>query len=208
MEERVKTSFIPKASLQVERREVKSGGQVALANVIAGVVLILAILGAAGMFLFERFTLQNIDAKRASLERSREAFEPATIRELSRLNTRIETGETLLGGHTALSKLFDELETLTLSSVRFTDFSYEEAAGRALLRANGEAASFNAVALQSGGFSRSAIITDPIFSNVNIGTGGTIQFDFSAVLDTSRMRYTPTGFVEDIQNGFDFPPTQ
>lgn len=191
MEERVKTSFIPKASLQTERREVKSGGQVALANVITGVVLVLAILGSAGIFLFERFTIQNIENMRVSLERSREAFEPGTIKELSRLNTRIETGKVLLADHIALSTLFDELEEMTLSSVRFSDFSYEETGGRPIIKANGEAASFNAVALQSGAFSKSVLITDPIFSDVNIGTGGAIDFNFSAVLNIDRMRYAP-----------------
>jgi len=190
MEERVKTSFIPKTSLATERKQVKSGGQVALVNIITSVILVIAILGAAGMFLMEQFTQANIASKRDSLERSRGAFEPATIKELSRLNTRIEAGETLLSEHVSLSKLFDELELLTLATVRFSTFSYDGANGRAILIAAGEAASFNTVALQSGGFSKSSIITDPIFSNVNIGKNGTIQFDFSAVIDGNRIRYT------------------
>lgn len=192
MEERVKTSFIPKASLEVERKQSPKGNPVALANVIAGVILILAILGSAGMFLFKQFTIQSIAAKQASLERSRAAFEPATIKELSRLDTRIKSGEKLLSEHIALSKLFDELEALVLNSVRFTDFSYTASgAGKVVMSANGEAESFNAVALQSGGFSKSDIITDPIFSNVNIGGTGSIQFDFEAVIDTTRLTYSP-----------------
>jgi hypothetical protein len=196
MEERVKTSFIPKASLEVERKQSPKGNPVALANVIAGVILILAILGSAGMFLFKQFTIQSIAAKQVSLERSRAAFEPATIKELSRLDTRIKTGEKLLGEHIALSKLFDELEGLVLSSVRFSDFSYSASgAGKVVMSANGEAESFNAVALQSGGFSKSDIITDPIFSNVNIGGNGSIEFDFEAVIDTTRLIYSAASAV-------------
>jgi hypothetical protein len=191
MEERVKTSFIPKASLATEQKQVKAGGQIALANLISGIILVLAILSAAGLFLFQQYTIQNIANERTSLERSRSAFEPATIKELSRLNTRIEAAKTLLADHVALSKLFDELEKLTLSSVRFADFSYQETQGRALLTANGQAASYNAVALQSGDFSKSALITDPIFSGVNIGKGGAIEFVFNAVIDTDHLRYTP-----------------
>ncbi|MBY0539416.1 hypothetical protein K2P56_03225 [Patescibacteria group bacterium] len=191
MEERVKTSFIPKASLEVERKQSPKGNPVALANVIAGFVLILAILGSAGMFLFERFTIEAISAKQKSLELSRAAFEPATIKELSRLNTRIETGKVLLGEHMAVSKLFDELESLVLASVRFSDFSYSSpAAGKVIMTAKGAAQSFNAVALQSGGFSKSDIITEPIFSNVNIGNTGAIEFDFQAIIDTGRLKYS------------------
>lgn len=197
MEERVKTSFIPKASLEVERKQSPKGNPVALANVIAGVVLILAIVGSAGMFLFKQFTIQAIAAKKESLERSRAAFEPATIKELSRLDTRIKTGQVLLGEHIALSKLFDELEGLVLSSVRFDNFSYSAAgSGKVVMTAKGQALSFNAVALQSGGFAKSDIVTDPIFSNVNIGTTGSIAFDFEAVIDTARLKYTGSALPE------------
>jgi hypothetical protein len=191
MEERVKTSFIPKASLEVERKQSPKGNPVALANVIAGIVLILAILGSGGIFLFKQLTVQAIAAKRDSLERSRAAFEPATIKELSRLDMRIKTGEVLLNEHIALSKLFDELEATVLTSVRFNDFSYAPVgSGKVLMTAKGEAQSFNAVALQSGELSKSDIITDPIFSNVNIGPTGSIQFDFEASVDVSQLKYS------------------
>ncbi len=193
MEERVKTSFIPKASLEVERKQSPKGNPVALANVVAGIVLILAILGSAGMFLFKQLTIQTIAKKQESLERSRAAFEPATIKELSRLDSRIKTGTILFSAHIALSKLLDELEGLVLNSVRFTDFSYSAGgSGKIVMTANGEAESFNAVALQSGGFSKSDIITDPIFSNVNIGNTGAIAFDFEAVIDVTRLKYSGT----------------
>jgi hypothetical protein len=190
MEERVKTSFIPKTSLSVDRAQAPKGNPVALANVIAAVILILTIVGAGGIFLFEQFTVQNIAAKRQSLERSRAAFEPATIKELSRLDRRIETGKNLLKTHVSVSKLFDEIERLTLATVRFGSFSYAQKDGaRAIIMAQGAAASFNAVALQSGGFSKSAVITEPVFSNVNIGDVGNIQFDFTATVNADRLGY-------------------
>ncbi|MES2134891.1 MAG: hypothetical protein V4449_01455 [Patescibacteria group bacterium] len=193
MEERVKTSFIPKAALKVERTEVRRASPVALVNIVAGAILVITILAAGGLFVFERYSVQAVESKRQSLERSRAAFEPATIKELSRLDTRIAAGTALLKSHTALSYLFDELEKQMLSSVRFEDFSYDIAdPTRTLLSASGEAASFNAVALQSDAFSKSSIITEPIFSNVNISKTGTIIFDFTAVIDTSRMGYTGT----------------
>lgn len=196
MEDRVKTSFIPKASLKVERTEVKRANPIALVNIIAGAILIVTILGAGAIFAFERYLLQAVESKRESLERSRAAFEPATIKELARLDTRIAAGTTLLQGHTALSILFDELEKLMLSSVRFSNFSYDIAdPTRTLLSASGEAASFNGVALQSDAFSKSVIITEPIFSNVNISKTGTILFDFTSIIDTSRMGYTGSASV-------------
>lgn len=194
MEERVKTSFIPKSSLKVERTEAKRQSPIALIIIITGAILAFTVLAAGGIFVFERYTLQSIESKRQSLERSRAAFEPATIKELSRLDTRITTGYSLLQKHVAVSALFDELEKRTLSTVRFNDFAYSIAdASRVLVTASGEAASFNAVALQSDAFSKSSIITEPIFSNVNISKTGTIIFNFTAVIDTTRMGYTGPG---------------
>lgn len=200
MEERVKTSFIPKSSLKVERTETRSRSPLALINIITGALLIVAILGAGGIYAFEKYTKQSITSKKLSLERSRAAFEPATIRELARLDSRITTGYSLLQKHVSVSKLFDELEARTLSSVRFDDFSYNIAdASRILLTASGEAASFNAVALQSDAFSKSSVITEPIFSNVNISKTGTIVFNFSAVIDTSRIGYTGVASTDSPQ---------
>ena len=163
-----------------------------LANLVAGILVVLAIVGAIALYFFERYTEAAISSKQQSLTVSREAFEPATIQELARLDTRINSSKELLAGHIAVSNLFNELEKLTLSSVRYSDFEYSVAApGHVVLTMKGEAASFNAIALQSETFAKSAIITDPIFSNVTVGKNGNITFDFTGVIDTSRMIYTP-----------------
>jgi hypothetical protein len=191
MPERVTTSFIPKASLEVERTREAKTRPVALVNIVAIILLALAVVASIGVFLFEQYTIQSIASKQQSLERSRAAFEPATIKELSRLDSRIDSGMTLLGTHPALSLLFNDLEARTLASVRFSDFKYEIAGpSRVVLTMKGQAASFNAVALQSDAFSKSDIITEPIFSNVNINSSGSIDFDFSGIIDSSRMKYT------------------
>lgn len=191
MQERVKTSFIPKASLKVAQRPSGKRNPVALVNIVAGAILLVAVVASGGLFVFERYTIQSIESKKTSLDRSRGAFEPATIRELSRLDARIETGKKLLSEHVALSKLFDDLEARTFSSVRFSDFSYAvPAPGRYVLTMNGKALSFNAVALQAEEFSKSSILNDPIFSNVNINSSGSIDFNFTATVDADRLLYS------------------
>lgn len=194
MEERVKTSFIPKTSLQAPEARHSRGSSVALANLVCGVLLILSIVGAAGMYFFQQYTNGQIVAKQQSLALSREAFEPATIERLARLDTRITIAESLLASHLSPSKLFDELEKVTLSSVKYDNFEYSVSSpGHVVLTMNGEAGSFNAVALESGAFAKSPLITDPIFSNVNVGKTGTITFDFTGIIDTSHMLYDVSG---------------
>jgi hypothetical protein len=194
MDERVTTSFIPKASLETPGLRRPKGNPAALANIIAGTLLILAILVAGGLYFFKGYTQSSIVSKQDSLARSREAFEPDTIKELFRLDSRIETGKALLGEHMAVSGLFDELERLTLGSVKYSDFNYSVVApGQILLTMHGIAGSYNAVALQSDAFSKSTIITDPIFSDVNVDSDGFVTFNLNAAVNASRMLYIPQG---------------
>ncbi|MEK7613635.1 MAG: hypothetical protein AAB439_02025 [Patescibacteria group bacterium] len=197
MQERVKTSFIPKASLAVEHRESTSKNPIGIVNIIATIILIAAIIGAVVLFLFEQFTIQSIERKRDSLDRARAAFEPATIKELSRLNTRLEGGSVLLGSHLAPSYLFDEIEKLTLDSVRFRDFSYGEVSpGRIMVAMAGEARSFNALALQSDAFGASDFFTEPIFTDLNLDDTGNVVFTFNGVVDTTQLRFTPRAVTD------------
>lgn len=190
VQERIKTSFIPKTALVAERTESVRKTTFGVVNVIAGVLLIAAIIGAAGLFAFEKYVEGSIGSKRTSLDRARAAFQPATIKELSRLDTRLAVGATLLSQHVAPSVLFDFIEQHTLASVRFQSFSYTQAGpGRMVLAMSGEAKSFNAVALQSDAFGKSSIFSEVIFSNLNIDSAGDVIFDFSAVVNINELAY-------------------
>lgn len=189
--EPIKTSFIPKASLKVERRhEAVHGAPVALASLIATIILILAVAGAAGMFLFKQYLVNQINSKKESLDRARAAFQPDTIKELSRVDTRLQIGAALLGTHPSPSLLFDEIEARTLTSVRFNNFQFGAGvAGMLTVSMNGTAKSFNAVALQSDAFGASEVLSNPIFSNMNFDQTGNVAFDVTAHVNADRLRY-------------------
>lgn len=192
MQERVTTSFIPKESLTTQRGPLRGprGTPLGLINLVAGVILVVALIASGGVFLFKQYTLASISSKQDSLARQRAAFEPATIQELSRIDKRLTAAEELLKKHVALSLLFTDLESRTVANVRFNDFSYEPATeGRIKVLLRGTARSFNAVALQADNFSKSVLIQDPIFSNVNLDQSGNVIFNFEAVVALDRMRY-------------------
>jgi FlaG/FlaF family flagellin (archaellin) len=194
MQEPVKTSFIPKASLTVEReRRPKSNDTIGLVNIATGIILVLVLVAAGGVFGITSYTTQSIKNKKADLVRAREAFQPATIQYLSRLDTRIKTAGSLLASHVALSRVFDDLESRTLSTVRFESFAFDTTtSGKITLAMDGTAQSFNAVAQQSVQLSKSPIIKDPIFSGVNINTVGAVSFTLSAVIDPATLGYSPS----------------
>jgi len=197
MPERVKTSFIPKAALQTERRHTPSSSPLGLINVIASVILLAAIIAAVGLFLFEQYTIQSLARKQMSLDRARAAFEPQTIKELSRLNTRFSAGTALLAGHIAPSVIFNELERITLSSVRYADFTFHEISpGLFEVAMSGSARSFNALALQSDAFGKSELFTNPIFEGLDLDDTGNVVFSLRANVDANRMRFSAEGAAE------------
>ncbi len=159
-------------------------------NIVAGAILVLAVVTTGGVFLFKTYTEQSITAKRQSLDRQRAAFEPATIEELLRLDKRIIASQALLKSHTSLTLLFEDLEARTGENVRFKNFKYTSAGqGAYTVVMNGTARSFNAVALQSDAFGKSNIMKDPIFTNLNLDQSGEVVFDFSAMIDPARISY-------------------
>lgn len=190
MPERVTTSFIPKEALAGQRNtRAPSANPFFLLNIVAAAILFATVVASVGLFLFQSYTAQSIAAKNESLNRQRSAFEPATILELLRLEARIGASEELLGKHTALSLLFDDLEARTNTNVRFRDFSFDNNGAEYVLTMDGIAKSFNAVALQSDSFGKSTLLSDPIFSNLNLDDTGNVVFNFTATVEIARINY-------------------
>lgn len=190
MPDRVTTSFIPKASLKTEVRRDPGRSPVGLISLLAVIVLVVAVAASIGTFGFHQYLIQSIASKKHSLDVARAAFEPATIKELLHLDTRLKTGRQLLSAHIGPSLIFDEIEKRTLEGVRFTNFSYGEAStGKVTVTMSGQAKSFNTLALQSDSFGESDLLADVLFSGLNIDSTGTVVFEFSSIVPVSAIAY-------------------
>ncbi|MCI0619680.1 hypothetical protein L0Y40_01440 [Candidatus Wolfebacteria bacterium] len=181
------TSFIPKKTTGRQPRS----SPLSFLSLTASIVFVVALLGAGGVFLYGRFLEGSIIRKQDSLEQAREAFEPALIEELARLDTRMASAELLLGSHRALSNFFTVLEGLTLQNVRFSNFGYSEGTTGDFITMEGEARSFNAVALQADVLSKSPYFHDVIFGDLAVNERGGVNFGVSATLDPSLLVYAP-----------------
>ena len=128
-----------------------------------------SLLAAVGVFFYQKVLAARLTKMNNDLVAARAAFEPALIEELKRMDTRLEAARTLLADHRAVSPLFALLEKETLSTVRFNTFGFvEPEAGKIVLELTGEAASFNAVALQSDIFSKEAAFSNLVFSDFDV----------------------------------------
>ncbi len=190
MAEQFQTSFIPKKTFDVGPAPKATGSSVsAIISFIAVITLVLSVVSATGVFLYERFLLTSIKNKQDTLERAKSAFEPELIRELSRVDAKFTIGEKLLNSHVAPSGLLDLLEDVTLETVRFTSFSYLSDPEGLHINMQGEARSFASVALQSDELGRNRSLRDTAFSGLTLDDRGNVQFTVSALVDPALVSY-------------------
>ncbi len=190
MAEQFQTSFIPKKTFDVGPAPKATGSSVsAILSFIAVIMLVLSVVGATGVFLYERFLLTSIKNKEATLEQAKSAFEPELIRELARVDAKFTIGEKLLDSHTAPSGLLDLLEDVTLETVRFTSFSYLADPEGLRLVMQGEARSFASVALQSDELGRNRSLRETAFSGLTLDERGNVKFTVTALVDPTLVSY-------------------
>jgi hypothetical protein len=191
MDQKFRTSFIPKRSLSsASVKNPRRRGTVNLFFLGSLIIFLGAVLLAGGIFLYQEFLIKSIENKRVSLEKAREEFEPASILQISRLDTRLKSAEEILKKHLTLSALFNLLEKTTLKSVQFKEFNFEIGDdGRIAVFMKGEARSFSSIALQSDIFGKNKFIKEPIFSELNLNKQGNAVFDFTAFIDDNLLSY-------------------
>ncbi len=146
-------------------------------------VFALSLLAAGGAFAYQKILAARVAKMNDDLVAVRVAFEPAFIEELRRMDVRLAAAREITSGHRAVSPVFALLERDTLATVRFTKFSFSEVQEEGLrVVLEGEAASFNAVALQSDAFSKNGTFLNPVFSDFAVDKSGTVHFSFVATL--------------------------
>lgn len=188
MDPQVPTSFIPKKPLDGGR---SAGGAFGgLLSLLALFIFVGSIFGAAGVFLYQSYLNQSIAQKSDSLTKAQGAFDPSTITDLIRLDSRLNNAGRLLQGHVAISPIFNFLSSETLANVEYNSFEYTlQDNGSATVLLGGQADSFSTVALQSDQFSASKVFKDVIFSGITVDPTGKILFNVAATVDPSFINY-------------------
>lgn len=188
MDPQVSTSFIPKEALTAER--ARAGG-VGLFLLIAILVFVLSLVAAGAAFAYTQVLNKQLAGQKSDLDRQKGAFDPATIQDLVRLDSRINQAKSLLQKHVAPSGVFLFLAQKTLVNVQFTSFLYQlNADGTATIQMDGSADSFSTIALQSDALGASSMLKDVIFSGITVGTDGRISFTLQAKADPALLLYS------------------
>jgi hypothetical protein len=189
MPPQVPTSFIPKKPLDTGAVSYHESGGVGFLFFIALFIFIASLVAAGGVFAWKNYLSAAIGSDSKSLQEAEGAFDPSTINDLVRLDSRINNAETLLQSHVAPSAIFNFLSQQTLQNVQFTSFTYAlQADNSASIVLQGQADSFSTVALQSDQFSASTMLKDVVFSSIQTTTGG-VSFSVTATVDPSLINY-------------------
>ncbi|MCD5384663.1 MAG: hypothetical protein LRZ97_01980 [Candidatus Pacebacteria bacterium] len=193
MESQIKTSFIPKKpitqTVQGSSRMIHKSSGVDLMMLVSIVLLVVAGVLSAGVFLYKNISLRELDNKKTAIEQSKDSFQPELIKEFMQLSSRIQVAEGILENHIAPSVFLHALERDTLTGVQFTEFKLKpintEVAEFSL---KGKTGSVNSVALQSSRFGDSNIIKNSIFSDIDLVNGG-VTFNVIGEINLDTIRF-------------------
>lgn len=186
----IRSSFIPKDAAAPVKTIIRKGGLYDLFMLISIVLVIASIVLAVGVFLYIQFLETESASKLAQLERAKQAFEPALIQKLMHLDDRMHVADELLAAHLAPSMVLQILEQSTLQTISYGSFNFSaEDSQTTSIKMGGTAQSVNSIALQADLFSKSSVLTSPIFSGVNRAPGG-VAFNVSALINPALIRYS------------------
>lgn len=189
MDPQFQRSFIPKKPITAAPQA--SSSSISLFSLLSTILFIVVIALAGGVFFYHNLLQKQLDTDRASLERAKGAFEPDTINEIIRLDSRIEIGKQLLNSHVAVTPFFNFLSTVTLKSVRFRDFAFTYLApDKVLVSMKGQASSYAAVALQSDLLNQQKQLKNNLLTDMALEPTGLVSFSLSTTIDPSLLTYS------------------
>ena len=190
MDTKFQSSFIPKQPVN-EPVRTSSGSNIFF--LISFLILIVSLVGAGGVYLWDKQLDANIVSMNNNLNQARNSFDQNTIKEFAHLNDKINAADFLLKQHVAPSVLFGVIGDATLKNVRFTNFKYTNAGGDKIsISMSGEAVSYEAVALQSSAFTNPKlrnVFRNSIFSDPDLNANGKATFSFTTGVDPTLLNY-------------------
>lgn len=188
MDPRLQSSFIPKKPIVAA--PARAASSINLFSLVSTILFVSAIALSAGAFFYEKLLVKQVETNKQTLERAKDAFDPELIREIVRLDSRIETGKKLLSSHIAVTPLFDFISSVTLRSVRFRDFNFTyDSQDKILVTMKGQAQSYAAVALQSDLLNAQKALKNTILSDMTLEPTGLVSFNVSTTVDRSVVAY-------------------
>lgn len=218
------SSFIPKGVAHYQNSKPSSdnkgkggsgggfGASSSLVFTISAVLAVVAALLAAAAFFYTQYLEADLADKQQQIAQAQAAFEPDVIDELGAIDTRFSAVEDLIENHTAVTPIFEVLESVTLASVQLLDVSFfsverttfpeaeegagdeeeDSDAGDITISITGVAPDYASVALQSQALKGNEVVIDPQLTDFALDEAGRVQFTAEFTLPAEFMSYEDT----------------
>ena len=200
MDNQIKTSFIPRKTIDAAI-QVQPGGRIStkrvgrtIFNLVAILIFMTAIAGGVLVKVWQIKLEKDIINQVETMKQARKKIDEKFLQQASRLNTRIESANSMLANHVAPSEIYSLLEDYTLQTVSFSRFSFiDNQDGTINVKGSGEAKQYESIVLQSDAFGKSGYLRNVIFTNLTSNPNNSnIGFSFEATLDPKLIFYKNT----------------
>jgi hypothetical protein len=205
MEPIVSTSFIPKRPVSTEPiRSSSSGSSVGVLSFLTFIVVAGTALSFAGVYFYK----QSLESQKANLQaqitQAQQGLGTSFVTDMKRLSQRIEGVKTLIGGHVVVTPIFQALQSTTLQSVQYQDFTYEFTTDTTTntktinVTIKGVAKNYATLALQSDAYAKSTLIHNPVFSGLTVeDKTSRVGFKLTFTVNASDLSYQT--FIQNLQ---------
>ncbi len=194
----IQTSFIPKKTLIPKGFDSTGNDFASIFLIISIIIFITTGLAFGGLYFWKIGLKKQVDQLEKDLVIQKENLQSETVlfEDLVRFDKKLQIASSLLDKHVTIRPFFKFLSESTLKTVRFRNLNFKFLDnGWADIKMNGEARSFNSIALQSKSFADTKKLSDIVFSGLNIGRDNTVVFDFSA-----KLKDTYTSYIKSKEN--------
>ncbi len=190
MDQNFQTSFIPKKPILEER--AVSSAPVSIFFIASLFILFVVLLGTGGLYFYKTRVINNLNVLQSSLTSAQNNFEPSELTQLQTLDKRLKAASEILSNHITITPVFNELEQITMHTVRFTKFSYDVSSDSTAdvdIKMSGVAIGYRSVALQSDLLAQDKNFINPVFSNLTLDNSGNVLFDLEFSVPASFVNY-------------------
>ena len=194
MDPKFRSSFIPKKPLPVKGGGTKIGQHHSfnIVTFLSGLFFIASLALAGGIFLMDRVVDSRVNQKGIDLNNEKNRLDLGSVENYRALAERLKAAKTLMNRHKVSSKLFLMLNDKTLHNIGYSGFKIEDKLDdqNAEISITGQAASFNALTVQTDVFRRNPILTNITFESIALDEDGNITFEILAEAVGPELLYT------------------
>lgn len=222
MDQQFQTSFIPRkpsttpsAPTYVPRTNVSAPTPpskttsigLGILSLFTTIFFLGTIFSAVGIYLYNITLTKNINSITEQLKIAQKSYQSSLITTLEQTDKRLKSANEVFSNHIIVSPIFYALQSLTLKSIAFNNFSYEFSdEGNVIVKLSGRANNYESIALQSDTLSTNRFIKDPVFSNLNLDDDGKVLFDLEFVVDKVFVNFiTDTNKANAVDTTLDVP---